>query len=221
MHYFIDGYNLLFRTSWKAFHSNLEDARKTLIREIDTYAALLHFTITIVFDAPFQSDELSRSHFRNLEIIFTSKGLTADDYLVDFFSHAKEGTQYTLVTSDKVLSQKVKCLHIKTVRSEDFIDRLRKSSHKKMLLQKRSKPQEKLIKKAYTAKPDQKKELYSIYPDTKSSLSKASDVRDTLSSKKNKKNQAQELPSLGDLGRWEEIFESRFLDLQKEKGRKK
>jgi len=124
MHYLVDGYNLLFKCSWNHLSTNLEQARSTLIQELDKHASVLNLHLTLVFDAPMQSDELKRGHFNSLEIIFTAKGQTADDYLHDFVAHSQK--KVVVVTSDKTLARKVKALGAFVESVPDFLIHLRK-----------------------------------------------------------------------------------------------
>jgi predicted RNA-binding protein with PIN domain len=126
MHYLVDGYNLLFKTAWAG---KLEEARRKLIEELDTYAEMFHLHITIVFDAPLQSEELKRGHYRSLEIIFTAKGETADDYIAEYVTRVQH--KIAIVTSDKKLAHRVKREGVFVESAHDFLLRLRKKSRKK------------------------------------------------------------------------------------------
>lgn len=128
MHYLVDGYNLLFKTAWAG---KLEEARRKLIEELDDHASRLHLHITLVFDAPLQSETLQRGHFRSLEIIFTARGETADDFIANSLSRHHHRT--TVVTSDKNLARRVKGEGIFVESAHDFLQRLRKKSLKKSL----------------------------------------------------------------------------------------
>ncbi len=124
MHYYVDGYNLLFKEIRVSDSFSLQNARARLIHELDTLAEKLRLSLTIVFDAPFQTDDLKRSHFRSLEIIFTAKGQTADDFL-EQVAEAK-GKRVVIVTSDRTLSRKVKSFQAIVEPVHEFIVRLRK-----------------------------------------------------------------------------------------------
>ncbi len=124
MQYYVDGYNLLFKEARAWNLSSLQEARTRLIHELDILAERLKLSITIVFDAPFQSDDLKRSHFRTLEIIFTAKGQTADEFL-EQVAEVKQ-KRAVVVTSDRTLARKVKSYHTKVEPVHEFIVRLRK-----------------------------------------------------------------------------------------------
>lgn len=131
MHYYIDGYNLLFRASWHSSKKTLEEQRQALIEMLDREVSLLHLNVTIVFDAPLQTEEWRRSHFRSLEIIFTSRGESADDFLIALFERHVAPKKACLVSSDKRLAAKVKGLGIRAESVEEFLAWLKKRARKK------------------------------------------------------------------------------------------
>lgn len=97
MHYFIDGYNLLFHLS--AETKTFEEARKQIIDSlVDT-----KFSLTLVFDGK-GTDLPHRTHKGSLEIIYTSTGQSADAYILEAISLVKNPKVYTVVTSDKKLA---------------------------------------------------------------------------------------------------------------------
>lgn len=97
MHYFIDGYNLLFRLSEET--KTLEEARKKII----DYLVDSKFSLTLVFDGK-RNDLPDRMHKGELEIVYTSKGQSADNYILEELSFVKNPKNYTIVTSDKKLA---------------------------------------------------------------------------------------------------------------------
>jgi predicted RNA-binding protein with PIN domain len=97
MHYFIDGYNLLFRLSTET--KTLEEARKQIIDSlVDT-----KFSLTLVFDGK-RDDLPHRMHKGSLEIIYTSQGQSADAYILEAISLVKNPKVHTVITSDKNLA---------------------------------------------------------------------------------------------------------------------
>lgn len=105
MHYVVDGYNLLF-----AFFSegSMPKQRGILIEELSAKAALLNIDLTLVFDAQNRSEETRRSHFKDIEIVYTSKGQSADDYIVSKLEFVKDPSKYTAITSDGELIKRIK-----------------------------------------------------------------------------------------------------------------
>lgn len=132
MHYIIDGYNLLFQGAFKGPKQSLEEARTALICNLDLFAGKLSLYITVIFDAPFQCDDLRRGHYNSLEIIFTSKGQTADEYIVEYVQSRSE--KMVVVTSDKGLTRRVKAPNVYTEKVLDFLQAIRKKAGKKQVL---------------------------------------------------------------------------------------
>jgi len=180
MHYYIDGYNLLFRTAWKSHSQSLEKGRSDLIHELDRKAKLCRLNITVIFDAPLQTEELKRGHFHSLEIIFTAYGQTADDYIISYFETKKSLHHATLVSSDKRLQHRVQALGAKTEPVEQFLSWLEKKSRKKRVYVKEVKVAPKVASKT-TPKTE-----IAVPVDT------------------------EKLPPLSDLVRWEELFRKRI-----------
>lgn len=120
MHYFIDGYNLLFHLSSET--KTLEEARKQIIDSlVDT-----KFSLTLVFDG--KSDDLPhRMQKGSLEIIYTSKGQSADAYILEEISLVKNPKVYTIITSDKKLASICCQIGAYTQPIDSFLALLRKS----------------------------------------------------------------------------------------------
>lgn len=183
MRYIVDGYNLLFKEAWARSASTLEQARKQLIDELDTLASTLHLDLTIVFDAPFQNDDLKRGHYRSLEIVFTAKGQTADDYIVSLADLV--GKKATVVTSDRGLSRRVKGAGASIESVHDFIVHLRKKSRNKL------------------AKS-------SLLPVVKKKSPNSAAPKEEIAVVETKPLDMNNLPSLADIPAWEKIFTSRL-----------
>lgn len=126
MHYFIDGYNLLFRM----LHDNekLQSQRETIIYDINKKISLLNLDVSIVFDATFHAGgSRTRSHYDQLEIRFTAEGETADEYILHEIKNSKTPRQETVVTSDKKLANFVRNCMGRTESVEEFISWLNRS----------------------------------------------------------------------------------------------
>ena len=103
MHYFIDGYNLLFRVLKSG--DNLKSKREEITKNLDTKIDILKLDCTLVFDSHYQEDDSTRSHYKSLEIVFTATGQTADEYILTELKQSKNPTQHTVITSDKILAR--------------------------------------------------------------------------------------------------------------------
>lgn len=133
MHYWIDGYNLLFYLPKERLSkSSFEDKRRALILEINRQALDLSLTITIVFDA---SDPMatydSKSHYKSLEIIYTHPRKTADEAILEAVRLHKRPQELCVVTSDKDLSSKALYLGAITLSLPEFLHFLSKKQHVK------------------------------------------------------------------------------------------
>lgn len=199
MHYYIDGYNLLFTSAWKVTGGNLEKMRAQLIEELDAEVALLPIQVTIVFDAPLQNEDLKRGHFRSLEIIFTSRGQTADDYLISLFQTLAAPKNAILVTSDRELQKRAKLFSVKSEFVDQFLIWLRKKSFKKKVK----------VSEKPAAKPVPLPSPKQSVPLRKKELEEKKQARQ----KKLQSVTQDELPALSDYDRWEELFAARLAEL--------
>ena len=57
---------------------------------------------------PFKLASRTRSHYDELEILFTAEGETADEYIIDEIKNHPHPQQETVVTSDKKLAWHVR-----------------------------------------------------------------------------------------------------------------
>ncbi len=130
MHYLIDGYNFIFR-ALKHF-GDLQAQREAMIHDLNKKIGLVKIEVSIVFDAAFQLGEGSRSHFDRIEILYTSQGESADDYILDAINRHSRPQIETVVTSDKKLAAHVRrgSAHTKSV--EEFIAWLDKAYKNKI-----------------------------------------------------------------------------------------
>lgn len=209
MHYYIDGYNLLFRSAWKIADANLEKMRSQLIQELDNEVSVLHINVTIVFDAPLQNEELRKGHFRSLEIIFTSRGETADDFLISTFQTLDTPKNALLVSSDRDLQKRAKLFSVRSQSVEEFLSWLRKRSFKKRIVSEKpiiKSPPKQVISQKPTSQPSKKKKKDSQEIETE---------KQTPSKLKKKLHTPtkNELPPLSDFHEWEELFKARLAAL--------
>lgn len=119
MHYFIDGYNLMFRVIRAG--NDLQLQREAIIHDLNRKIKCLNLHVTLIFDAQYQTGESSRHHYQNLEIRFTEHGETADDFILKELKHQKNPQHVTVITSDKRLAWSVRRRHAKTESVEEFL----------------------------------------------------------------------------------------------------
>ncbi|MBM3207315.1 MAG: hypothetical protein FJZ57_01745 [Chlamydiae bacterium] len=129
MHYYIDGYNWLFRTpkSRKSF----EEKRREFIKNIHTLVEGRTCLVTIVFDSSDPSRDLcSKGNYDFLEIVFTPKKQTADQYIESAVENATKPRLITVVTLDRELQQKCMLRGANIVTMEEFFDIFTKNKNK-------------------------------------------------------------------------------------------
>jgi uncharacterized protein len=119
MHYFIDGYNLLFRLLHGS--ENLQNQRKAIIHDLNKKISLVKLDVSIVFDSAFQIGDRTRTHYNEIEILFTAEGETADEYIMDEIKNHLHPQQETVVTSDKKLAWRVRNRSAHTESVEEFM----------------------------------------------------------------------------------------------------
>lgn len=124
MHYYIDGYNLLFRLLKPG--DDLKKQREQITIDLEAKTALLELDVTLVFDSHYQEGDNTRSHLHNLEIIFTAAGETADAFILQEIKEAKNPSKHTVVTSDKTLARLCRLRLAKTEEVDEFISWLNK-----------------------------------------------------------------------------------------------
>jgi len=120
MHYYIDGYNLLFQTLHPL--KDLRAKREKMVELLQEKLSALDLSLTIVFDGShYRGEESGFQYLPSLQIIFTPKGQSADEYILEKLSHTLHPSEYTIVTSDKALSQKCRGLGAHTKNIADFM----------------------------------------------------------------------------------------------------
>lgn len=119
MHYYIDGYNLMFRLLHDA--DSLTERRQQLIIDLNNKIQFLELDVTIVFDSQFLPGESTRGHFKQLEVLFSGYGETADDLIIEKVRAESKPKQVTVVTSDKKLAWFARRCDANTESVEHFI----------------------------------------------------------------------------------------------------
>jgi uncharacterized protein len=206
MHYYIDGYNLLFRFSWTHTSDNLEKSRLHLLEDLNEKASFLHLQFTCVFDAPQQTDEMRRSHFHSLEIIFTSYGQTADDLIIEILEHHKKPQDVILVSSDRSLQRRAKALKVRVESIEEFLANLQKKWIKKRNKQKDA--QFNVLKYV----PDTKAKPPIQVKEAAAAPKKPSLELKTQAKPEKANGKKKILPPLSDLAKWEKLFQDHLQD---------
>lgn len=130
MHYLVDAYNLLFRTLKK--RGSLEKIRQTLIEDLNEVISELNLHVTLVFDGAEEHLPLpTRGHYDAIELVYTPKNQTADEYIFEEVSFTRTPSQMTVVTSDRELSRRCHEHRAKTLTINEFLHLLSKKKTKK------------------------------------------------------------------------------------------
>lgn len=108
---FVDGYNVV--NSWdilkKEKSVSLESARQKLIDILDNYGAINGCKVILVFDGykVAGNRESKYEYNKNLVVIFTKDGVTADAYIEKEVNHIGRKYEVQVVTSDSLEQQTV------------------------------------------------------------------------------------------------------------------
>ncbi|MBA3237635.1 MAG: NYN domain-containing protein [Parachlamydiaceae bacterium] len=119
MHYYIDGYNLLFALFGPSM-PDFTSRRDWLIQTLNAKAELLALEISLVFDSHFCEGLGSRSHFHHLEILYTPKGVSADDYIIKKIEKSTDPRKALLVSNDRELTLRARNLLANTQSLNEF-----------------------------------------------------------------------------------------------------
>ncbi len=127
MYYIIDGYNLFFQLSEK--NPSVEN-RQNFVGLISTLMKKANLEGEMIFDMPIHH-ETSYAHSNEappLTIVYAPSALEADDLIVEKLYAIKQPKNYTIVTSDRALIQKVKELEANVIGSAAFFSLLQKKN---------------------------------------------------------------------------------------------
>lgn len=108
---FVDGYNVI--NSWhnlkKDKEISLESARQRLIDILHNYGAINECRVILVFDGHKVAGNLENKyeHNKNLTVVFTKDGETADAYIEKEVNELGRKFEVYVVTSDKLEQQTI------------------------------------------------------------------------------------------------------------------
>ena len=129
MHYYVDGYNFLFRIFEKI--DPLEQKRDQLIDILNEELKFPKGRCSLVFDSSEQIRDSPQCAFlENLEVIYTPRGLTADNYIIELVEHSRNPKAITVVTSDGGLGRQCRHLGSLVMTIEAFIGFILKKTKK-------------------------------------------------------------------------------------------
>jgi predicted RNA-binding protein with PIN domain len=129
MHYWIDGYNLLFRIT-KSYREMKQNERK-LLAALNRSIILLKYQVTVVFDGREKDPpEALRRNLDSLALVYTPHHQTADDYILEALGDSANPAHETVISSDMELLRKAKQRGAKALTVEEFLSRLVKKKKK-------------------------------------------------------------------------------------------
>lgn len=108
---FVDGYNVI--NSWSNLKSekeiSLDSARQKLIDILHNYGAIHQIKIMLIFDGYGVAGNLENKyeHNKNLTVIFTKSGETADAYIEKEIHNIGRRFEVSVVTSDSLEQQTI------------------------------------------------------------------------------------------------------------------
>lgn len=122
--FWIDGYNLLF---YLVEANPLEKKREALLRDLNELVDRARVEVIVVFDG---AKEFHKTSFKALDVIYTPKGMSADDYILEHIESRKRQGHLYLVSNDKFLCRSAKLLKVKTLGIKQFLQFLIKRNKK-------------------------------------------------------------------------------------------
>lgn len=125
MHYYIDGYNLLFGIV-DHFQGSVESSRIELVNYLDEMLEKAEMQATVIFDnhSDLATAKPGAEYTPFLNIIFSPKGLCADAYLIELVQGMTHTNLVTVVTSDVSLANTIAEMGVKTNTTKDFLCKL-------------------------------------------------------------------------------------------------
>lgn len=123
MHYYIDGYNLLFRV-FRACGEHLKNDRQQMVDDLTEKIQSTGISATLIFDSQHREGESFRFFSKHLEIMFSSHGETADEAILNEIKAENKPRHAIVVTSDKKLAWFARRCSARTESVEDFLELL-------------------------------------------------------------------------------------------------
>jgi predicted RNA-binding protein with PIN domain len=121
MLYIIDGYNFLFRLQHSV--KDLKKERSHFLLLIDKICEERNLYTQIVFDSneELSLDYPSKAKLTHIQMIFSPKNKTADDYILEIVRVSKNRYKTTVVTSDLLLARLAEGLGTRWLTVEAFM----------------------------------------------------------------------------------------------------
>ncbi|MFP4466027.1 MAG: NYN domain-containing protein [Candidatus Goldiibacteriota bacterium] len=114
----IDGYNLMHKAVFK--NGTLEEKRERIISIVEEFCEVNSNRAVIVFDAAgTESNMRSKEKRKNIKLVFSAKGESADDAIADIITR-KNPKKYIVVTSDRYIRDIALNLRFNIMKSEEL-----------------------------------------------------------------------------------------------------
>jgi len=119
----VDGYNLLHKLRPAASRRSLRQGREEMESLLLSFRQSSGKNVILVYDG-------SRKHGPEresgaLDRVFTSQGLTADDWIIDYLNSLGRNAQmFTIVSSDRLIRMHATALGASCISSEEFAETL-------------------------------------------------------------------------------------------------
>lgn len=136
----IDGYSLLHRDpeTKQIVARDLRRAREVLIEKVSRTATALADAVTIVFDGQ-QGSGTAPGGLQSIEIIYTTAGQTADDYIERCVQQAGHPDHWMVVTNDRRERETVMATGVHTMSCAVFLEECsRLSRHQQQSMKRQS-----------------------------------------------------------------------------------
>ena len=122
MHYLIDGHNLIGKMPDIDLRDP-DDEIQLVLRLKSWIAEQKNREATVIFDGGQTGGVSNRLSSRDLTVIFSPPGQIADTLIIRRLKSLKNPRQYTVVSSDRMVSDAAKAVRVKSLKSEEFIAR--------------------------------------------------------------------------------------------------
>ena len=135
LHYLVDGYNLFFFLSQENPSTQL---RFSLIESLEAVTYIANLSVSIVFDSreDVASDSGNILDYKSLEIIYSAKNQSADEYILEYLYALKEPKDLCVVTNDKAIVQAAKESMVSTMNLSMFLSLLHKKRKQSLIAKK-------------------------------------------------------------------------------------
>ena len=123
----VDGYNVIYADDAlrQIALKDMERARRELLLRIETYLAGKSLRVTVVFDGRGEMTDTQAVVPDKLQVIFSDRHRTADDWIVSMLATAESPRSYLVVSSDRMhIRPAVSELGCRSIGARAFLDRI-------------------------------------------------------------------------------------------------